>query len=72
VLLGELTALFPNRLYIELIRYGAPEESHCEPGLVQLAYRHDLPLVATNDVYFPDRDFSEAHDASASPKHVGC
>ncbi|HJY48944.1 MAG TPA: DNA polymerase III subunit alpha, partial [Stellaceae bacterium] len=26
-------------------------------------YRHGLPLVATNDVHFPDRDFYEAHDA---------
>ena len=25
-------------------------------GLIDLAYAHDLPLVATNDCYFPDRD----------------
>jgi len=30
---------------------------------VDLAYRHDLPLVATNDCYFSERDFYEAHDA---------
>ncbi len=41
----------------------AREEALSEPGLVDLAYRHDLPLVATNDAYFPDRDFYEAHDA---------
>ena len=40
-----------------------PEEARSEPGLIDLAYRHDLPLVATNDAYFPDRDFYEAHDA---------
>ena len=40
-----------------------PEEARSEAGLVDLAYAHDLPLVATNDAYFPDRDFYEAHDA---------
>ena len=61
--LSELTAAFPNRLYIELTRHGTSEEARSEPGLIELAYRHGLPLVATNDVYFPDCDFYEAHDA---------
>jgi DNA polymerase III subunit alpha len=59
----ELAAAFPSRLYVELMRHGTPEEARCEPGLVELAYRHGLPLVATNDAYFPDREFYEAHDA---------
>ena len=33
------------------------------PALLDLAYAHELPIVATNDAYFPDRDFYEAHDA---------
>src|SRR5712692_4691830 len=61
--LTELAAAFSNRLYVELMRHGTPEEARSEPGLVELAYRHGLPLVATNDAYFPDRDFYEAHDA---------
>ena len=40
-----------------------PEEARSEEGLVDLAYAHDLPLVATNNAYFPDREFYEAHDA---------
>ncbi|MDR9395697.1 MAG: DNA polymerase III subunit alpha, partial [Roseovarius sp.] len=31
--------------------------------LVEMAYAMGLPLVATNDVYFPDADMYEAHDA---------
>src|SRR5436190_7450582 len=58
-----LKDIFPDRLYIELQRHGLPEEIRCEAGLVDLAYAHDLPLVATNDAYFPDREFYEAHDA---------
>jgi DNA polymerase-3 subunit alpha len=61
--LTELAGLFPNRLYVELMRHGTPEQARTEPSLVELAYRHDLPLVATNDAYFPDRDFYDAHDA---------
>jgi len=62
-MLAQLKDIFPGRLYIELMRHGMPEEARSEAGLVDLAYAHDLPLVATNNAYFPDRDFYEAHDA---------
>ena len=62
-MLASLTAAFPDRLYIELQRHGLDDEARCEDALVDLAYRLDLPLVATNDAYFPDREFYEAHDA---------
>src|SRR5438477_255909 len=61
--LRELAAAFPNRLYIELTRHGTDDEARSERGLIDLAYRHGVPLVATHDVDFPDRDFYEAHDA---------
>ena len=28
-----------------------------------MAYRHDIPLVATNEAFFTDEDMYEAHDA---------
>jgi DNA polymerase-3 subunit alpha len=62
-MLASLKQAFPGRLYIELQRHGLPQEARSETGLVDLAYAHDLPLVATNDAYFPDREFHEAHDA---------
>ncbi len=62
-MLAALKELFPGRLYIELQRHGLAEEERSEEGLVELAYAHDVPLVATNDAYFPDREFYEAHDA---------
>jgi DNA polymerase-3 subunit alpha len=55
--------MFPGRLYVELMRHGLPEEREIEDALVDLAYRHDLPLVATNDVHFADAGMYEAHDA---------
>ncbi len=64
-----LAAAFGDRLYIELQRHPAeggalPEaERLAERPLVELAYDMGLPLVATNDVYFPKADLYEAHDA---------
>ncbi|MGC8201025.1 hypothetical protein, partial [Salmonella enterica] len=47
----------------ELQRHGRHEEALAEPGLVAFAYEHDIPLVATNDVYYGEPSLSEAHDA---------
>ncbi len=67
-LVDRLSAMFPNRLYIELQRHpgegGQPEsESLTERGHIEMAYAKNLPLVATNDVYFPASEMFEAHDA---------
>jgi DNA polymerase-3 subunit alpha len=61
--LQRLAAIFPGRTYVELQRHGWAAEAKSEPGLLDLAYALDLPLVATNDCYFPDEDMYEAHDA---------
>ena len=64
-----LAAIYPDRLYIELQRHrdgsGAPvaAEVAAEGGMIDIAYAMDLPLVATNDVYFPKSDLYDAHDA---------
>ncbi|MCB1782900.1 MAG: DNA polymerase III subunit alpha [Alphaproteobacteria bacterium] len=58
-----LKEIFKDRLYIELQRHGTPDEDNTEDGLIDLAYKHDIPLVATNDCYFKDRKSHEAHDA---------
>ena len=61
--LERLTSLFPDRLYVELQRHFTPGEEAVEPHLLDLAYRRSLPLVATNEVFFPGRSDYEAHDA---------
>ncbi|MDE3059750.1 MAG: DNA polymerase III subunit alpha [Pseudomonadota bacterium] len=61
--LQKLMQIFPRRLYVELSRHGLPQEQAIEKRLIELAYRHHLPLVATNDAYFADADMFEAHDA---------
>ena len=59
----ELKAIFGDRLYVELMRHGIADADVIEPALLDLAYAHDLPLVATNDVHFLDAEGYEAHDA---------
>jgi DNA polymerase-3 subunit alpha len=58
-----LARLFGDRLYIELQRHGVAAERMTEPALVELAYARGLPLVATNEPFFAQREDYEAHDA---------
>jgi DNA polymerase-3 subunit alpha len=61
-MLARLAAAFNGRTYVEIQRHGLPAENRIEPALIDLAYARDLPLVATNEAFFPDRDMFEAHD----------
>jgi len=54
---------FPNRYYLELQRTGQVGEAAYIHHAVEMAIRHDLPVVATNDVRFLRRDDFEAHEA---------
>jgi len=60
-----LQTLFKDRLYIEISRQGVltSEEARVEEALIDLAYTHNIPLVATNEAFFPDPSSYEAHDA---------
>ena len=67
-LMDRLAGIFGDRLYVELQRHpvdgGLPEaERLTERPFVEMAYAMGLPLVATNDVYFPASKMHEAHDA---------
>jgi len=61
-MLARLAAAFGGRCYVEIQRHGVPAENSIEPALIDLAYAQDLPLVATNEPFFPRRDMFEAHD----------
>ncbi|MBA6391440.1 DNA polymerase III subunit alpha [Colwellia sp. BRX10-3] len=53
---------FPNCYYIELIRTGRNDEENYLHLAVELASRHDLPVVATNEVMFLSPDDFDAHE----------
>ncbi|HXZ60688.1 MAG TPA: DNA polymerase III subunit alpha [Steroidobacteraceae bacterium] len=56
-------ALFPGRYYLELQRLGRQFEETYITAAVALAARHQLPVVATNDVRFIRADEFESHEA---------
>ncbi len=60
--LNFLKDLFGNRLYVEIERLSGYDRS-LEAATIGLAYELELPLVATNEAFFPVRDDFEAHDA---------
>ncbi len=61
--LTRLKSAFGDRLYVEIQRHGLKSEQEVEPHLLELAYAHDIPIVATNEAYFAAPDDYEAHDA---------
>lgn len=61
-LLTQLKEAFKDRLYIEIQRHNLPEEQAVEPDLIEMAYAHNLPLVATNDCRFLEKKHAEAFD----------
>ena len=62
-MLAELTAMFDGRLYIELMRHQLPAERQIERMQIDAALEKNIPLVATNNVYFSEAGIYEAHDA---------
>jgi len=51
-LVRRLMELYPDRLYLELAFHGNPAEKLVNRGLVAIAQRMDLPMVATGAVRF--------------------
>ena len=65
-MLDLLNDMFRDRFYIEITRHpsgGNEGAARIEADLIDMAYRQNIPLVATNDVYFGDVDMYDAHDA---------
>ncbi|WP_415236747.1 DNA polymerase III subunit alpha [Sneathiella sp.] len=58
-----LKTIFPGRLYMEIQRHDLDLEKLTEPFMLDLAYEHDIPLVATNECFFPKKEMYDAHDA---------
>ena len=58
-----LSALFPDRFYVEISRRGDTVEEAAEAKLLDLAFALDIPLVATNPAQYAEPTFHAAHDA---------
>ena len=58
-----LNSIFAGRFYMEIARTGLNIQDQLESTFIDFAYKYDIPLVATNQVFFPKRKMYEAHDA---------
>ncbi|MDR1026040.1 MAG: DNA polymerase III subunit alpha [Lactobacillus sp.] len=59
----KLKEVFGDRFYMEISRIGLEAEKKTEDSFIELAYKHNIPLVATNEAFFFSADMYEAHDA---------
>lgn len=52
----------PGRFYLELQDHGIPEQRQVNAELKRLSDQTGIPLIATNDVHYVEREDGEAHD----------
>ena len=62
-LLTRMREAFGDRCAVELHRHGTSLDAALEPGLISIADRLSVPLVATNECFFADPGMYRAHDA---------
>lgn len=53
----------PDHYYIEIQDHGLEEQKFVNKKLIALAHELDIPLVATNDVHYIEKEDAEAQDA---------
>ena len=58
----DLLGIFKNNFYIEITRHGLKEEEILEEKFLNLAVKKNIPIVATNHVYFLKKEMYEAQD----------
>ncbi len=54
--------IFDDRFYVEIMRHGIPEQDAVNDGMIKLAREMNLPLVATNDSHYLNRNDASWHD----------
>ena len=62
-IIASLKSHFKDRLYIEIQRHGETDEKNFENYLLNSSKILDIPLIATQEVFYINNDMHEAHDA---------
>ena len=62
-ILIKLKKKFKDNIYIEIQRHNDLNEKDFENYNLQISEKLDLPLIASNEVYYLDKNMFEAHDA---------
>ena len=53
---------FGDDLYIELMRHGEEGEDRANEVLIAFSKQYDIPLIATNNTYYVQKEEANAHD----------
>jgi len=62
-IITSLKSHYGNRLYFEIQRHGESDEKNFEHHLLNTSKILDIPLIATQEVFYMSNDMHEAHDA---------
>ena len=62
-ILSSLKNYFKDRLYIEIQRHNEIQEKNFENYLLNISNSLSLPLIATQEIFYLEKDMYEAHDA---------
>ena len=62
-LYSDLKSLYKDRFYIEIQRHGDANEKGFEKFNLSKSLTLEIPIIATNEVYYIDKTMHEAHDA---------
>ncbi len=63
VLFKKLNNIFKENFYLEIQRHGDEGEKLFEKFLLNFSEKLALPIIATHEVFYLDKDMHEAHDA---------
>ena len=63
ILLTSLKDNFKDRMYIEIQRHDENQEKNFENYLLNISKKLNIPLIATQEVFYLNQDMYEAHDA---------
>ena len=59
----ELKNIFKDRFYLEIQRHNELGEANYENFMIELSTKYQIPLIATQEVFYLTKDMHEAHDA---------
>jgi len=53
---------FGSDFYIEVMRHNQEDENRVNEGLISLARKHDIKIIATNNTFYIEKENANAHD----------
>ncbi len=59
----KLKNIFKNRFYLEIQRHNETDENNYETFLIEQSRKLEIPLIASQEVFYLEKEMYEAHDA---------